>query len=95
VILDFVQRRIEAFNVEQGGGVAVRKDAHGYTLLQEDSGIPIARLRPQGKSDKFELLYWSPFRQRWLPVECMGGMILPLLEALDYVAKDPMNCFWR
>ena len=46
VVLDFVQSRIEAFNAEQGGGVAVRKDAHGYTLLHQDSGMPIARCAP-------------------------------------------------
>jgi hypothetical protein len=95
VILDFVQSRIEAFNAEQGGGVAVRKDAHGYTLLHQDSGMPIARLRPRGPGDRFEVLYWSPFRERWLPVGTLGGMILSLLDALEFVANDPMDCFWR
>ena len=95
VILDFVQSRIEAFNEEQGGGVAVRKDAHGYTLLHEDSGMPIARLRPQGAGDRFEVLYWSTFRERWLPVGAFGGTILSLVDALEFVASDPMDCFWR
>lgn len=95
VILDFVQSRIEAFNTEQGGGVAVRKDAHGYTLRREDTGMPIARLRPQGSGDRFEILYWSPFRERWLPVGMFGGMVLSLLDALEFIAKDPMDCFWR
>jgi hypothetical protein len=94
VILDFVQSRIEAFNAEQGGGVAVRKDAHGYTLLHQDSSMPIARLRPRGTRDQFEVLYWSPFRERWLPVGSLG-MVLSLHDALEYVANDPMNCFWR
>jgi hypothetical protein len=95
VILDFVQSRIEAFNAEQGGGVAVRKDAHGYTLLQQDSGMPLARLRPRGTGDRFEVLYWNPFRERWLPVGLPGGMILSLVDALEFVANDPMDCFWR
>jgi hypothetical protein len=95
VVLDFVQSRIEAFNEEQGGGVAVRKDAHGYTLLHQDSGTPIARLRPRETGDRFEVLYWSPFRERWLPVGPFGGMILSLLDALEFIANDPTDCFWR
>ena len=95
VILDFVQSRIEAFNAEQGGGVAVRKDAHGYTLLHEDSGMPIARLRPRDTGDRFEVLYWSPFRERWLAVGAFGGTVLSLIDALEFVASDPMDCFWR
>ena len=42
IILDFVQSRIEAFNREQGGGVSVRKDARGYTLTRDDTGMPAA-----------------------------------------------------
>ncbi len=95
VVLDFVQSRIEAFNAEQGGGVAVRKDAHGYTLLQEDSGTPIARLRPRDTGDRFEVLYWSPFSKRWCPIGDLGGMVLSLVDALEFIAKDPVNCFWR
>jgi len=95
VVLDFIQSRIEAFNEEQGGGVAVRKDAHGYTLLRQDSGLPIARLRPRDSGDRFEVLYWSAFRERWLPVGPFGGMVLSLLDALEFIANDPMDCFWR
>ncbi|MGO9597437.1 MAG: hypothetical protein ACLP7Q_05390 [Isosphaeraceae bacterium] len=92
VVLDFVQSRIEAFNEEQGGGVAVRKDAHGYTLLRQDYGTPIARLRPRESGDRFEVLYWSAFRERWLPVGPFGGMVLSLLDALEFIANDPMDC---
>ena len=95
VVLDFIQSRIEAFNEEQGGGVAVRKDAHGYTLLRQDSGTPIARLRPRESGDRFEVLYWSAFRERWRPVGPFGGMVLSLLDALEFIANDPMDCFWH
>ena len=95
VVLDFVQRRIEAFNEEQGGGVTVRKDGHGYTLWRMETGEPLARLRPRESGDRFEVLYWSPFRERWLPVGDFGGMVLSLLDALEFIAKDPMDCFWR
>lgn len=95
VVIDFVQSRIEAFNDEQGGGVAVRKDAHGYTLIQIDSGLPVARLRPSESGDRFEVLYWSAFRERWRPVGPFGGMVLSLVDALEFIAKDPMDCFWH
>ena len=45
-ILDLTLRRIEIFNEANGGGVAVRKDAHGYSLFREDTGAPVARLKP-------------------------------------------------
>ena len=30
--LDFIQGRIEAYSKAHGGGVEIRKDAHGYSL---------------------------------------------------------------
>jgi hypothetical protein len=94
IVLDFVQSRIETFNDEHGGGVAVRKDPHGYTLFRNDNGKPIARLRPRESGDRFEVLCWSPFRERWQPVGPFGGMILSLGDALEFIANDPMQCFW-
>jgi hypothetical protein len=95
VVIDYVQSRIEAFNEELGGGVAVRKDAHGYTLIRIDTGTPLARLRPRENGDRFEVLYWSAFRERWRPVGAFGGMVLSLVDALEFIAKDPMDCFWH
>jgi hypothetical protein len=94
IVLDFVQSRIQAFNEERGGGVAVRKDPHGYTLFRSDTGKPIARLRPRESGDRFEVLCWSPFRERWQQVGPFGGMILSLADALEFIANDPMECFW-
>jgi hypothetical protein len=94
VILDFVQSRIEAFNREQGGGVAVRKDTHGYTLTCEDTGMPVARLRPKEKGRRFEILRWSLNQNCWQPVSVMGTTVLSLDDALDFIARDPMDCFW-
>lgn len=95
ITLDFVQHRIEAFNREQGGGVIVRKDRNGYTLLRDDSGVPLARLRPKEPTGKYEVLYWSADTDRWRAVGTMGGgTILSLDEALDFIASDPMGCFW-
>lgn len=95
VVLDFVQSRIEAFNAEHGGGVVVRKDPRGYTLLRTDDGTPIARLRPRDAGDRFEILYWSVMSDRWRPVGPFGGMNLGLADALEFIANDPMDCFWR
>jgi hypothetical protein len=95
VILDFVQSRIEAFNREQGGGVSVRKDARGYTLIREDTGTPVARLRPKERGRCFEVLRWSLDQECWRPAAMMGPTILSLDDALDFIARDPMDCFWN
>ena len=95
IILDFVQSRIEAFNQEQGGGVSVQKDSKGYTLVREDTGLPIARLRTKDARGNFEVLYWNPFTGRWRRVGEFGGTILSLDDALEFIAEDPMDCFWR
>jgi hypothetical protein len=94
IILDFVQSRIEAFNQEQGGGVSVRKDLKGYTLT-DDTGLPVARLRPKDNRGNFEVLYWNPYSGRWRKVGAFGGTILSLDDALEFIAEDPMECFWR
>ena len=93
VILDFIQSQIEAFNDQHGGGVSVRKDARGYTLMREDDGIPVARLRPKGQG-LFEVLYWNPYHDRWRPVGSFGT-VLALDQALEFIADDPLDCFWR
>jgi hypothetical protein len=95
IILDFNQSRIEAFNQEQGGGVSVRKDRNGYTLIRDDNGKPVARLRPKDAKGNFEVLYYNPFTGRWRKVGEFGGLILSLEDALEYIAEDPMDCFWR
>ena len=93
IILDFIQSRIEAFNHEHGGGVFVRKDSRGYTLIREDDAVPVARLRPSNQG-QFEVLYWNPYHDRWRPVGAFGTF-LPLEDALEFIAEDPMDCFWR
>jgi len=92
--LDLTQGRIEAFNVAHGGGVKVRKDARGYSLFREDTGVPVARLRPSTSGDLLEVLWWS-HRDRWESIGEFGGVRMPLEEALDYIADDPVGCFWR
>ena len=52
---DEILERIEAFNEADGGGVVIQKAANGYALFREDSGKPIARLRPTEKGDQVEV----------------------------------------
>ena len=80
---------------EQGGGVSVRKDSTGYTLVRDDTGLPIARLRPKDAKGNFEVFYWNLYSNRWRKVGDFGGTILPLDDALEFIAEDPMDCFWR
>jgi hypothetical protein len=93
VILDFVQSRIEAFNREHGGGILVRKESRGYNLMREDDALPVARIRARSRG-QFEVLYWSPYDDRWRPVGSLGKG-LSLDDALELIADDPMDCFWR
>jgi hypothetical protein len=89
---DLILARIEAFNQAKGGGVLIRKAAGGYSLFRAGTGRPVARLRPTGKGDLVEVMWWR--RERWAQIGDFGPMTMPLDEALDYIAKDPMGCFW-
>lgn len=89
---DNLLARIEAFNEEQGGGVLIRKAAKGYSLYRADNGRPIARLRPIGKGDQVEVMWWS-HREKWDQIGDLGPLVMDLEEALDYIANDPMGCF--
>jgi hypothetical protein len=93
VVLDFVHSRILAFTEKNAHGIGVRKDRHGYTLFREATGDPVARLRPKGGL-QFAVLYWSRFSQKWRTIGDFGDMILRLDDALDFIAVDPMGCFW-
>jgi hypothetical protein len=85
--------RIEAFNEAKGGGVVIQKAAKGYSLFREDTGRPIARLRPTGKGDQVELMWWS-HRDRWEQIGDFGPLVMPLDEALTCIAENRLGCFW-
>ena len=86
--------RIEAFHEANGGGVVIQKAARGYSLFRADTGQPVARLRPTGRGDQVEVLWWS-HRDRWDQIGDFGPMLMSLDEALNYVATDPLGCFWH
>lgn len=83
--------RIERFNDSRGGGVVVDYRRGGYTLLLEATGAPFARLKPVGESNRMRVLYWS-HRDRRADAAPLGGIILPLDDALERIANEPV--FW-
>jgi hypothetical protein len=90
---DAILARLEAFNEARGGGVRIEKAAKGYSLFREDTGQPVARLRPTGEGDRVEVLWWS-HRGKWDQIGDFGPMVLSLDQALNYILRDPMGCFW-
>jgi hypothetical protein len=85
--------RIETFNKEQGGGVVIRKAAMGYSHFRADNGKPVARFRPTGKGDQVEVMWWS-HRDQWDLIGDFGPLTMSLDEALNFVAKNELGCFW-
>jgi hypothetical protein len=88
-----ITARIERFDESRGGGVVVEHRQGGYTLLLAATGAPIARLKPVDDIDTMRVLYWS-HRNRWADVGPFGGTILPLDDALDRIAKNPVFWTW-
>ncbi len=88
---DDILARIKRFNQTHGGGVVVERRQGGYTLHHEDSGAPVARLRPTGAGDRVNVLYWS-HQGKWSQIGNFGGLTMPLDEALSYVADE--GIFW-
>ena len=76
-----------------GSGVLIRKANKGYSLFRADNGKPVARLRPTGKKDQVEVMWWS-HRDKWDQIGDFGPMLMPLEEALHYIARNAMGCFW-
>jgi hypothetical protein len=68
--------------------VAIR----GYTLHHALSGAPVARLRPTGRKGSVEVLYWSAWKERWAATGLFGRTILPIDEALHFIAHE--DIFW-
>jgi hypothetical protein len=87
---DPLQARLEAFNQARGGGVAVHKAGHGSSLLSARTGAPLARLKPTGEADKVQGLWWNG--ARWGASGPFGIATMPLDQALDYIASEPL--FW-
>jgi hypothetical protein len=88
---DDILRRIERFPFRRAPVAAQRRN-RGYTLVHAHTGDPIARLRPTGRDEDVELLYWSSWKQRWAPFGPFGRTVVPLDEALRVIAYAAI--FW-
>ncbi len=87
---DPMRAHIEAFNQARGGGVAVHKAGHGYSLMSQRTSAPFARLKPTGEADKVQVLWWNG--QRWTASGPFGIETMTLDAALDHIASEPH--FW-
>jgi hypothetical protein len=88
---DDIIRRIERFPFRKAP-VAAEWRNKGYTLFHAETGAPIARLRPYGRDDLMEILYWSSWKQHWAPTGPFGKTVVPLDQALRIIAFEPI--FW-
>jgi hypothetical protein len=73
-------------------GLAVVKSRGGYTLYEERSGHPVARLKPIPQSDHFELFYGSLTRERWRTFGDFGRLALTLEKAHEIVTNEAIFC---
>jgi hypothetical protein len=68
---DDIIQLIETFDFD-AGPVAVERRNRGFTLIRAETGVPIARLRPIGRDDLVDILYWSLWKERWVPFGPFG-----------------------
>ncbi len=86
---DAMRQRIEAHPWPRGGVEVVRAN-RGYTLYSRRTGGQVARLRPIGEGDDVQVLWWRG--EAWAAPGDFGPVIMPLGEALDFVATE--SFFW-
>lgn len=82
---------IEKFNFD-AGPVTVERRSHGFTLIHAETGAPIARLRPIGHDHLFDILYWSLWKQRWVPFGPLGRTAARVEQAVCIIAEAAI--FW-
>ena len=90
---DPILARVKAFDKEAGGGVTAFRSRGGYTLELTATDAPVARLKPEGPRGKFRVQYWL-YQDRWKDVGDMGGLVLPLDEALETIAETEIFWTW-
>jgi len=88
---DAMRARIDAFPwPPQRGGVEVVRANRGYTLSSRRNGAPIARLRPTGRGEDVQVLWWR--REAWGNPGPFGREVMPLDDALEFIATE--GFFW-
>ena len=90
-MVDTVIQQIEQFRCSRGALFAERRN-RGYTLYDAGSGAPVARLRPVGQEGRFEIMYWSLWKERWTSTGPFGRTILSFDDALRFIAHE--DIFW-
>jgi hypothetical protein len=88
---DDIAARIAAFDTANGGGVGFYEDKGAYHLYLLETEAPIARLKPTGDGDEVRLGYWS-HRCKWEDIDDMGGVVMSLDDALEFIANE--GIFW-
>jgi hypothetical protein len=88
---DAIIRQIEQFRCPRGELLAERR-GRGYTIYDAGSGAPVARLRPVGHEGRFEVLYWSLWKEPWTAAGPFGRTILSIDDALHFIAHE--DIFW-
>ena len=72
--------------------MVVERRNRGFTLIHAETGVPIARLRPIGRDDLVEILYWSLWKERWAPFGPFGRTAAPIEQAVHIIAEAAI--FW-
>lgn len=88
---DPIIQRIECFRCSRGTLHAERRN-RGYTLYRARSGALVARLRPTGSDDRFEVLYWSLWKRRGASTGPFGRTVPSIDDALRFIAHE--DIFW-
>jgi hypothetical protein len=76
----------------RAGPVAVERRNRGFTIIHAETGVPIARLRPVGRDDLVEILYWSLWKERWVPFGPFGRSAARVEQATRIIAEA--SIFW-
>ncbi|CUH39980.1 hypothetical protein JSE7799_02709 [Jannaschia seosinensis] len=93
MLYDETVARIEAFDDANGGGVGSYKNKGSCHLYLLETEAPIARLKPTGNGDEVRLGYWS-HRRKWEDIDDMGGVVMPLDDALEFIANEAVFWTW-
>ncbi len=89
---DLQPEPIVAFFAGFGLVVEVKRNRGGLSIFTLPDRTPLARLMSAGKGDLVEVLWWS-HRDRWESIGDLGGVVMSLRKALQYVVDDKPGCF--
>ena len=88
---DAIIQYLEDFRCSRGDLFAERRN-RGYTLYDAASDAPVARPRPTANDGRFEVLFWSLWKECWASTGPFGRTVLSIDEALRVIAHE--DIFW-